>query len=179
MKLVVSQQTQWKYAHPCQHWWNLQCQLDSGSSGPLHNPCYNWWHWNRQVNDLKRDHNKRFWVIYLGIDTFSEINIFLSQHDPVFGLPSSDAGLEVEVKDPPKGMIPPGTQMVKPKNEPQPSKVSFSDPELRIRKVLVCKGLLCNWQPRSVWKVTEVLGPKLHCEHVIKWQQGWLAEFSG
>ncbi len=36
-----------------------------------------------------------------------------------------DAGLEVEVKDPPKGMIPPGTQMVKPKAEPQPSKVSF------------------------------------------------------
>jgi len=36
----------------------------------------------------------------------------------------SDAGLEVEVKDPPKGMIPPGTQMVKPKAEPQPSKVS-------------------------------------------------------
>lgn len=35
----------------------------------------------------------------------------------------SDAGLEVEVKDPPKGMIPPGTQMVKPKAEPQPSKV--------------------------------------------------------
>ncbi|CAB1347399.1 unnamed protein product, partial [Coregonus sp. 'balchen'] len=29
----------------------------------------------------------------------------------------------VEVKDPPKGMIPPGTQMVKPKAEPQPSKV--------------------------------------------------------
>lgn len=36
----------------------------------------------------------------------------------------TDAGLEVEVKDPPKGMIPPGTQMVKPKAEPQPSKVS-------------------------------------------------------
>lgn len=35
-----------------------------------------------------------------------------------------DAGLEVEVKDPPKGMIPPGTQMVKPKADPQPSKVS-------------------------------------------------------
>ncbi|XP_028848286.1 E3 ubiquitin-protein ligase MYCBP2 isoform X12 [Denticeps clupeoides] len=34
-----------------------------------------------------------------------------------------DAGLEVEVKEPPKGMIPPGTQMVKPKAEPQPSKV--------------------------------------------------------
>ncbi|XP_066562691.1 E3 ubiquitin-protein ligase MYCBP2 isoform X4 [Amia ocellicauda] len=34
-----------------------------------------------------------------------------------------DAGLEVEVKDPPKGMIPPGTHMVKPKAEPQPSKV--------------------------------------------------------
>ncbi|XP_036396029.1 E3 ubiquitin-protein ligase MYCBP2 isoform X8 [Megalops cyprinoides] len=33
-----------------------------------------------------------------------------------------DAGLEVEVKDPPKGMIPPGTQMIKPKAEPQPSK---------------------------------------------------------
>ncbi|XP_073711041.1 E3 ubiquitin-protein ligase MYCBP2 isoform X17 [Misgurnus anguillicaudatus] len=33
-----------------------------------------------------------------------------------------DAGLEVEVKDPPKGMIPPGTQMVKPKAEPQPNK---------------------------------------------------------
>lgn len=37
-----------------------------------------------------------------------------------------DAGLEVEVKDPPKGMIPPGTQMVKPKAEPQPSKVSLA-----------------------------------------------------
>lgn len=36
-----------------------------------------------------------------------------------------DAGMEVEVKDPPKGMIPPGTQMVKPKAEPQPNKVSF------------------------------------------------------
>ncbi|XP_047671328.1 E3 ubiquitin-protein ligase MYCBP2 isoform X18 [Tachysurus fulvidraco] len=34
-----------------------------------------------------------------------------------------DAGLEVEVKDPPKGMIPPGTQMIKPKAEPQPNKV--------------------------------------------------------
>uniref|UniRef100_A0A8C4T2S5 E3 ubiquitin-protein ligase MYCBP2 n=1 Tax=Erpetoichthys calabaricus TaxID=27687 RepID=A0A8C4T2S5_ERPCA len=34
-----------------------------------------------------------------------------------------DAGLEVEVKDPPKGMIPPGSQLVKPKAEPQPSKV--------------------------------------------------------
>ncbi|XP_072434052.1 E3 ubiquitin-protein ligase MYCBP2 isoform X16 [Chiloscyllium punctatum] len=34
----------------------------------------------------------------------------------------TDAGLEVEVKDPPKGMIPPGSQMVKPKAEPQPSK---------------------------------------------------------
>ncbi|XP_047671327.1 E3 ubiquitin-protein ligase MYCBP2 isoform X17 [Tachysurus fulvidraco] len=33
-----------------------------------------------------------------------------------------DAGLEVEVKDPPKGMIPPGTQMIKPKAEPQPNK---------------------------------------------------------
>ncbi|XP_071198101.1 E3 ubiquitin-protein ligase MYCBP2-like isoform X17 [Salvelinus alpinus] len=39
------------------------------------------------------------------------------------GKPDQDAGLEVEVKDPPKGMIPPGTQMVKPKAEPQPSKV--------------------------------------------------------
>lgn len=37
-----------------------------------------------------------------------------------------DAGLEVEVKDPPKGMIPPGTQMVKPKAEPQPNKVGTS-----------------------------------------------------
>ncbi|XP_043928839.1 E3 ubiquitin-protein ligase MYCBP2 [Protopterus annectens] len=35
----------------------------------------------------------------------------------------TDAGLEVEVKDPPKGMIPPGMQLVKPKAEPQPSKV--------------------------------------------------------
>ncbi|XP_065449160.1 E3 ubiquitin-protein ligase MYCBP2 isoform X24 [Chrysemys picta bellii] len=33
-----------------------------------------------------------------------------------------DAGLEVKVKDPPKGMIPPGTQLVKPKAEPQPNK---------------------------------------------------------
>lgn len=36
----------------------------------------------------------------------------------------TDAGLEVKVKDPPKGMIPPGTQLVKPKTEPQPNKVS-------------------------------------------------------
>ncbi|XP_075447064.1 E3 ubiquitin-protein ligase MYCBP2 isoform X9 [Ascaphus truei] len=34
-----------------------------------------------------------------------------------------DAGLEVKVKDPPKGMIPPGTQLVKTKAEPQPNKV--------------------------------------------------------
>ncbi|KAJ1115470.1 hypothetical protein NDU88_003694 [Pleurodeles waltl] len=34
-----------------------------------------------------------------------------------------DAGLEVKVKDPPKGMIPPGTQLAKPKSEPQPNKV--------------------------------------------------------
>uniref|UniRef100_A0A8C5P7M6 E3 ubiquitin-protein ligase MYCBP2 n=1 Tax=Leptobrachium leishanense TaxID=445787 RepID=A0A8C5P7M6_9ANUR len=34
-----------------------------------------------------------------------------------------DAGLEVKVKDPPKGMIPPGIHLVKPKAEPQPSKV--------------------------------------------------------
>ncbi|XP_061486038.1 E3 ubiquitin-protein ligase MYCBP2 isoform X17 [Rhineura floridana] len=34
-----------------------------------------------------------------------------------------DAGLEVKVKDPPKGMIPPGTQLVKPKTEPLPNKV--------------------------------------------------------
>ncbi|XP_068123982.1 E3 ubiquitin-protein ligase MYCBP2 isoform X16 [Hyperolius riggenbachi] len=33
-----------------------------------------------------------------------------------------DAGLEVKVKDPPKGMIPPGTQLVKTKTEPQPNK---------------------------------------------------------
>ncbi|KAM9484006.1 E3 ubiquitin-protein ligase MYCBP2 isoform 19-T19 [Salvelinus alpinus] len=48
-----------------------------------------------------------------------------------------DAGLEVEVKDPPKGMIPPGTQMVKPKAEPQPSKVckfvSMDSAGLRVR----------------------------------------------
>ncbi|XP_041438375.1 E3 ubiquitin-protein ligase MYCBP2 isoform X5 [Xenopus laevis] len=34
-----------------------------------------------------------------------------------------DAGLEVKVKDPPKGMVPPGTQLVKQKSEPQPNKV--------------------------------------------------------
>ncbi|XP_053867673.1 E3 ubiquitin-protein ligase MYCBP2 isoform X13 [Malaclemys terrapin pileata] len=38
-----------------------------------------------------------------------------------------DAGLEVKVKDPPKGMIPPGTQLVKPKAEPQPNKVTNSE----------------------------------------------------
>ncbi|XP_058885309.1 E3 ubiquitin-protein ligase MYCBP2 isoform X12 [Acipenser ruthenus] len=38
-----------------------------------------------------------------------------------------DAGLEVEVKDPPKGMIPPGAQIVKPKAEPQPSKIHNDD----------------------------------------------------
>nr|XP_048708714.1 E3 ubiquitin-protein ligase MYCBP2 isoform X14 [Caretta caretta] len=38
-----------------------------------------------------------------------------------------DAGLEVKVKDPPKGMIPPGTQLVKPKVEPQPNKVTNSE----------------------------------------------------
>ncbi|XP_043390226.1 E3 ubiquitin-protein ligase MYCBP2 isoform X20 [Chelonia mydas] len=37
-----------------------------------------------------------------------------------------DAGLEVKVKDPPKGMIPPGTQLVKPKVEPQPNKNVFN-----------------------------------------------------
>lgn len=40
----------------------------------------------------------------------------------VFSYPI-DAGLEVKVKDPPKGMIPPGTQLVKPKAEPLPNKV--------------------------------------------------------
>ncbi|XP_032082572.1 E3 ubiquitin-protein ligase MYCBP2 isoform X2 [Thamnophis elegans] len=34
-----------------------------------------------------------------------------------------DAGLEVKVKDPPKGMVPPGTQLIKPKVEPLPNKV--------------------------------------------------------
>ncbi|KAM3837237.1 E3 ubiquitin-protein ligase MYCBP2 [Vipera latastei] len=34
-----------------------------------------------------------------------------------------DAGLEVKAKDPPKGMIPPGTQLIKPKAEPLPNKV--------------------------------------------------------
>lgn len=29
----------------------------------------------------------------------------------------------MKVKDPPKGMIPPGTQLIKPKAEPQPNKV--------------------------------------------------------
>ncbi|XP_031752945.1 E3 ubiquitin-protein ligase MYCBP2 isoform X19 [Xenopus tropicalis] len=38
-----------------------------------------------------------------------------------------DAGLEVKVKDPPKGMVPPGTQLVKPKSEPQPNKVVGSE----------------------------------------------------
>ncbi|XP_048349651.1 E3 ubiquitin-protein ligase MYCBP2 isoform X12 [Sphaerodactylus townsendi] len=38
-----------------------------------------------------------------------------------------DAGLEVKVKDPPKGMIPPGTQLVKPKTEPLPNKESRSN----------------------------------------------------
>ncbi|XP_074994923.1 E3 ubiquitin-protein ligase MYCBP2 isoform X28 [Calonectris borealis] len=38
-----------------------------------------------------------------------------------------DAGLEVKVKDPPKGMIPPGTQLIKPKAEPQPNKESRSN----------------------------------------------------
>ncbi|XP_074945196.1 E3 ubiquitin-protein ligase MYCBP2 isoform X37 [Phalacrocorax aristotelis] len=37
-----------------------------------------------------------------------------------------DAGLEVKVKDPPKGMIPPGTQLIKPKAEPQPNKNVFN-----------------------------------------------------
>ncbi|XP_078077747.1 E3 ubiquitin-protein ligase MYCBP2 isoform X24 [Mustelus asterias] len=44
-----------------------------------------------------------------------------SIHVTIDGI-ETDAGLEVEVKDPPKGMIPPGSQMVKPKAEPQPSK---------------------------------------------------------
>ncbi|CAB1328281.1 unnamed protein product, partial [Coregonus sp. 'balchen'] len=47
---------------------------------------------------------------------------FYTIHVTIDGI-EIDAGLEVEVKDPPKGMIPPGTQMVKPKAEPQPSKV--------------------------------------------------------
>eukprot|EP00062_Callorhinchus_milii_P006572 gi/632947251/ref/XP_007888958.1/ PREDICTED: E3 ubiquitin-protein ligase MYCBP2 isoform X6 [Callorhinchus milii] len=45
-----------------------------------------------------------------------------SIHVTIDGI-ETDAGLEVEVKDPPKGMIPPGSQIVKPKAEPQPSKV--------------------------------------------------------
>ncbi|XP_073470391.1 E3 ubiquitin-protein ligase MYCBP2 isoform X14 [Aquarana catesbeiana] len=40
-----------------------------------------------------------------------------------------DAGLEVKVKDPPKGMIPPGTQLVKPKAEPQPNKEQVANSE--------------------------------------------------
>ncbi|KAM9484005.1 E3 ubiquitin-protein ligase MYCBP2 isoform 18-T18 [Salvelinus alpinus] len=46
-----------------------------------------------------------------------------------------DAGLEVEVKDPPKGMIPPGTQMVKPKAEPQPSKEARGQLEQCVKEV--------------------------------------------
>uniref|UniRef100_W5MG66 E3 ubiquitin-protein ligase MYCBP2 n=1 Tax=Lepisosteus oculatus TaxID=7918 RepID=W5MG66_LEPOC len=46
-----------------------------------------------------------------------------------------DAGLEVEVKDPPKGMIPPGSQMVKPKAEPQPSKEARSHSDEYIKEV--------------------------------------------
>uniref|UniRef100_A0A8C6XHK3 RCR-type E3 ubiquitin transferase n=1 Tax=Naja naja TaxID=35670 RepID=A0A8C6XHK3_NAJNA len=38
-----------------------------------------------------------------------------------------DAGLEVKVKDPPKGMIPPGTQLIKPKAEPLPNKIHNDD----------------------------------------------------
>ncbi|XP_072332276.1 E3 ubiquitin-protein ligase MYCBP2 isoform X3 [Scyliorhinus torazame] len=45
-----------------------------------------------------------------------------SIHVTIDGI-ETDAGLEVEVKDPPKGMIPPGSQMVKTKAEPQPNKV--------------------------------------------------------
>ncbi|XP_031752942.1 E3 ubiquitin-protein ligase MYCBP2 isoform X16 [Xenopus tropicalis] len=46
-----------------------------------------------------------------------------------------DAGLEVKVKDPPKGMVPPGTQLVKPKSEPQPNKeqACISDEVLKAR----------------------------------------------
>ncbi|XP_072332294.1 E3 ubiquitin-protein ligase MYCBP2 isoform X19 [Scyliorhinus torazame] len=44
-----------------------------------------------------------------------------SIHVTIDGI-ETDAGLEVEVKDPPKGMIPPGSQMVKTKAEPQPNK---------------------------------------------------------
>ncbi|XP_071198100.1 E3 ubiquitin-protein ligase MYCBP2-like isoform X16 [Salvelinus alpinus] len=51
------------------------------------------------------------------------------------GKPDQDAGLEVEVKDPPKGMIPPGTQMVKPKAEPQPSKEARGQLEQCVKEV--------------------------------------------
>lgn len=48
----------------------------------------------------------------------------------------TDAGLEVKVKDPPKGMIPPGTQLVKPKADPQPNKVREGKIKRGIVKIL-------------------------------------------
>lgn len=53
------------------------------------------------------------------------LRVFPPLYSQMLQFPSffTDAGLEVKVKDPPKGMIPPGTQLVKPKTEPQPNKV--------------------------------------------------------
>lgn len=55
-----------------------------------------------------------------------------------------DAGLEVKVKDPPKGMIPPGTQLIKPKAEPQPNKVWRTEKKTKPKPVsCIWVGLYC------------------------------------
>lgn len=77
-----------------------------------------------------------------------------------------DAGLEVEVKDPPKGMIPPGTQMVKPKAEPQPSKVSFffwltnRGMNMHINTPMECMHA-CNHPSDKAQQRTETISPVL------------------
>lgn len=48
-----------------------------------------------------------------------------------------DAGLEVKVKDPPKGMIPPGTQLIKPKAEPQPNKVWRTEKKSQTTQIVI------------------------------------------
>ncbi|XP_015219296.2 E3 ubiquitin-protein ligase MYCBP2 isoform X16 [Lepisosteus oculatus] len=66
-----------------------------------------------------------------------------------------DAGLEVEVKDPPKGMIPPGSQMVKPKAEPQPSKEARSHSDEYIKEVTNSEGTWVQLDKNSVVEFCE------------------------
>ncbi|XP_046902595.1 E3 ubiquitin-protein ligase MYCBP2 isoform X13 [Hypomesus transpacificus] len=71
-----------------------------------------------------------------------------------------DAGLEVEVKDPPKGMIPPGTQMVKPKAEPQPNKEARGQSEVSAKEV--SSGLSHESPVREQSRARQGGGPGLY-----------------